>query len=109
MVWKVEYYHASRGTYPVKEFLILQDRKVQLKVQSAIQILVQYGPYLKPPYMKKLAPNLYELRIKSQIAIRIFYSLKSNTYILLHAFKKKTQKTPDKELRIALDRMKEII
>ena len=109
MAWRVEYYHASRGTYPVKDFLISQERKVQLKVQSAIQILVQYGPYLKPPYMKKLATNLYELRIKSQVAIRIFYSPKSNSYILLHAFKKKTQKTPDKELRIALDRMKDLI
>lgn len=109
MTWKVEYYHTSRGSYPVREFIAFQDRKTQLKVQSAIQILVQYGPFLMSPYMRKLQRNLYELRIKSQVAIRIFYSPKSDKYILLHAFKKKTQKTPDKELRIALDRMKEII
>ena len=109
MAWKVEYYHTSRGSYPVKEFIALQGRKTQLKVQSAIQILVQYGPFLTPPYMKKIEKNLYELRIKSQVAIRIFYSPKLDKYVLLHAFKKKTQKTPDKELYIALDRMKEII
>ncbi|MEI6690206.1 MAG: type II toxin-antitoxin system RelE/ParE family toxin [bacterium] len=31
------------------------------------------------------------------------------TFYLLHAFTKKSQKTPAKELKIALDRMKEVI
>ena len=43
------------------------------------------------------------------MAIRIFYTIANNEYYLLHAFKKKSQKTPAKELKVALDRMKEIV
>jgi len=49
------------------------------------------------------------LRIKSTVAVRIFYSPITGIYYLLHAFGKKTQKTPDKEMKIALDRIKELI
>lgn len=58
--------------------------------------------------MKKIASKLYELRIVSKEQIRIFYTIFRNEYYLLHAFKKKTQKTPKKEIEIALDRIKEI-
>jgi phage-related protein len=75
----------------------------------SIKILAEAGPFLKQPYMKKLLPNLYELRIKSSVAIRIFYSPRTNTYFLLHAFIKKTQKTPIRELKIAVDRMKQLL
>jgi len=64
---------------------------------------------LKPPYIKKLQDKLYELRISGKVAIRILYTISNNEYYLLHAFKKKNQKTPSKELKIALDRMREII
>ena len=35
------------------------------------------------------------------------FSPKYHTFLLLHGFIKKTQKTPDKELKIALQRSKE--
>jgi phage-related protein len=109
MVWKVEYYINRRGESPVKEFLKGQDERTQQKVVDAINILIDSGPFLKPPYMKKLEKSLYELRIKSTVAVRIFYSPVTGIYYLLHAFVKKTQKTPDREMKIALDRVKELI
>ncbi len=109
MAWKVLFYHTKRDESPVEEFIRSLDATTYAKVIHAIDILVIEGPFLRPPYMKKLLPGLYELRIKSQVAIRIFYSSKDKTYYLLHIFKKKTQKTPLKELKIAVDRMKEII
>jgi len=108
MTWVVEYYINKRGESPVKKFLLEQDHRVKAKVLDAIDILIQSGPFLKPPYMKKLDKDLYELRIKSTVAVRVFYSPVTGTYYLLHAFVKKTQKTPNKELRIALDRRKEL-
>lgn len=109
MSWTIKFYLKPNGESPVQNFLDKLDLRSKTKVADAIKILSESGPFLKPPYMKKLVPNLYELRIKSQVAVRIFYSPKTNSYYLLHAFIKKSDKTPAKELRIAIDRMKELI
>lgn len=109
MAWKVNFYQTPRGEFPVEDFIKKQDKDTYAKILSYIMLLKSRGPYLKPPYIKKLQSKLYELRISSRVAIRIFYSSAKNEYYLLHAFKKKTQKTPIKDLKIALDRMKELI
>ena len=64
---------------------------------------------MKPPYSKKTFDRLYELRIPGKEAVRIFYTLVNNKYYLLHAFKKKSQNTPKKEMKTALDRISELI
>ena len=109
MAWKVLFFQTARGDYPVKEFLKEQDEATYAKVLLAIRLLANNGPFLKPPYIKKLQNRLYELRISGTVAIRIFYTIHSNEYYLLHAFKKKSQKTPNREMKTALDRMKEIV
>lgn len=109
MPWKVYFFQTARGHYPVKEFIEKQDETTHAKILHAIRLLANNGPYLKPPYIKKLHAKLYELRISGKIAIRIFYTTYNNEYYLLHAFKKKTQKTPTKEFKLALDRMRELI
>ena len=109
MGWRVKFFQTSRGDYPVKEFIGEQNEATYAKIIHAIGLLATNGPYLKPPYIKKFYQKLYELRISGKIAVRIFYSVFKGEYYLLHAFKKKTEKTPKKELKIALDRMKELI
>ncbi len=42
----------------------------QTKIASAIRLLIDYGPYLKPPYIKKLQDKLYELRISGKIGTK---------------------------------------
>lgn len=93
----------------MKEFITKQEIAVQSKINSRINLLVNYGPFLKPPYIKKLQDKLYELRTSGKMAVRIFYTMKNNKYYLLHAFKKKSNKTPAKEIQIALDRLEEVI
>ena len=109
MAWKVLFFQTSRGDFPVKEFIREQNKTIYMKLIHAIELLEKGGPYLKPPYIKKLQNKLYELRISGKIAIRIFYTVINSEYYLLHAFKKKSQKTPAKELGIALDRMRELV
>jgi len=58
---------------------------------------------------KKIKRNLYEIRIKGQDSYRIFYTKIKSIYYLVHMFKKKTQKIPKKEIKVALDRIKHII
>ena len=107
--WKVRFFQTARGDYPVKDFINEQDESTAAKILSYIELLKTDGPYLKPPYIKKLQDKLYEVRVSGKVAVRIFYTVKSGEYYLLHAFKKKTQKTPAQEIKVALDRMKEIV
>ena len=98
-----------RGNLPVKEFIEEQDRSTQTKIARSIRLLVDYGPFLKPPDIKKLQGKLYELRIPGKSAVRLLYTTAKGEYYLLHAFKKKTQKIPLKELKTAFDRIKEVV
>lgn len=107
--WKVNFFQTARGESPIKEFIKEQDERTYAKILHAILLLKKNGPFLKPPYMKKLQDKLYELRISGKVAVRIFYTIKNNEYYLLHVFKKKVQKTPSKELKTALDRIKELL
>lgn len=109
MRWNVRFLQTARGKCFVKEFIKEQDQTTYSKILHSIITLRDYGPYLKPPYMKKLQNKLYELRISGKVAVRIFYTIRNGEYYLLHAFKKKSQKTPPREIKIALDRMKEFI
>lgn len=108
-MWEVSYFQTLRGEYPVKEFIESQNLSTIAKIGKSIRLLRSFGPFLKPPYIKKIQANLWELRIHGRSAIRIFYTVKKQEFFLLHAFKKKSQKTPAKEIRIALDRIKELI
>lgn len=108
MAWNVNFFQTSRGNYPVKDFIQQQDEATYAKILLSINLLKDNGPFLKPPYIKKLQNKLYELRIPGKITIRIFYTIHNSEYYLLHAFKKKSQKTPLKELKLAIDRMNEI-
>ena len=76
-----------------------------------IDFIEKYGPFLAGKYTKKLRMNLYELRITGKKQVRIFYTVQKRDIILLHAFQKKTPKTPSKEIKTAslrLDRISRI-
>ena len=68
------------------------------------------GPDLGEPHTKSFGEGLCELRLKGAEGIaRVFYcTLVGRRIVMLHAFVKKTQKTPPKEIEIARRRMKEI-
>jgi len=58
--------------------------------------------------MPSIAKGVYEIRVKDAARkIRVFYMVKIEDFILVfHAFEKKTQKTPRKEIKIAEERSK---
>lgn len=107
--WKVKFFQTARGDSPVKDFIEEQDKTTITRINLSIRLLIDYGPFLKPPDVKKLQGKLYELRIPGKTSVRIFYTIFRVEYYLLHAFKKKSQKTPSKELKVALDRMRKIL
>ncbi len=103
MPWKV--YYLSK-VYQYLQKLPSQDRS---RIKTAIEFLEKFGPLIKPPLSKKIKRNLYELRIKGQDSYRVFYTKIKSIYYLVHIFKKKSQKTPKKEIKTALDRIRQII
>ena len=97
---------AARKT--VQEFSV----EVRKELGALLMILQQGGvlgtPQSKP--MKSVHPSAYELRIKDAAGIyRVFYVFFDKGKILIpHAFTKKTQKTPDKEIETAQKRLRRL-
>jgi phage-related protein len=65
---------------------------------------------MREPYAKHLSGKLWELRLKGRdgIARSIYVTASGQRVVVLRTFVKKTEKTPPRELEIALARMKEI-
>lgn len=77
-------------------------------MKDSIKLLQEFGVRLGVPHIKKLTgTELWELRILGSDSIRIFYIVTGKNFLLLHGFKKKKNKTPPKEIRIAEDRLAE--
>jgi len=72
--------------------------------------MVAVGPNLGLPHTDAIGDGLFELRLKGQEGIaRVFFcTLAGRRVIVLHAFIKKTQKTPRRETETARKRMKEV-
>lgn len=102
------FFKQDSGREPVKEWLhsiTSQERKI---VGESIK-LVQEGWPLGMPLVKNLGKGLWEIRINLPFSIaRIIFVMHESQIVLLHSFMKKTQKTPQQDLDIALIRAKEI-
>lgn len=105
MAWGVKDLQTSRGENLIESFIVKQEQPTKAKITRMILVLGQYGPNLGMPYSKKINRDLWELRISGKEAVRIFYTTKGNDIILLHIFKKQTEKTPQKELKLARQRL----
>lgn len=75
-----------------------------------VELLIEFGPGLRMPHSRARGDGLYELRPRGREGIgRAMYCYVSGRRVtVLHAFIKKTQATPDRELAIARKRMKEV-
>lgn len=107
--WKIVLYRSPGGDYPVQEFINRLEIKAQSKVRDTIKLLQEFGIRLSLPHVKKLTgTSLWELRILGSDSIRVLYiAATGKTFVLLHGFKKKKDKTPLKEIKVAQDRLAE--
>jgi len=109
---KIRYYKTPGGGSPVEEFIMSLPQSTRLEVFDAISLL-DSGKTLRMPLSKNLSsirPGLHELRLRDEGGqVRVIYFLKKHVAIyLIHAFRKKTQEIPRKELAVILRRPKEI-
>jgi phage-related protein len=105
MAFAIEYFHervlAEVESWPVD---VLAD------YARLIEHLAEHGPSLRLPHSRAFGDGLFELRPRGRSGIgRAFYCfMLGRRVVVLHAFIKKSQETPDRELRLARKRLKEL-
>lgn len=72
--------------------------------------MVAIGPNLGEPHTKAFGDGLFELRLKGAEGIaRVFFCTQiGKRIVVLHSFIKKSDRTPRRELDVALTRLKEM-
>ena len=105
MHWQVTFY----STALEEEILHLPASWVARFLRYAERMEI-YGPNLGMPHTRAMGKGLFELRLKAAEGIvRVFYgTLVGRRIVMLHSFIKKSEKTPQQELKIAKQRMKEV-
>ena len=74
------------------------------------ELLEEFGPqHVREPYVKPLGNKLWEMRMKGKdgIARAIYVAAVGQRLVVLHAFIKKTNKTPRTAIETATRRAKE--
>ncbi len=85
----------------VQKFITKQPDICQAEYLAIIEQLELDG-FLVEPYAKKIDKHLFEIRIRRGRQVRVFYYYDIDDYIIgVHAFIKKTQTTPIREIKQA--------
>ncbi len=105
MNYSIEYFHAR-----VKANIEAWPVGMLADFARIAELLMEFGPNLRMPHSRAMGGGLFELRPRGREGIgRVFYCFViGRRVVILHAFVKKTQETPEQELRIARKRMKEV-
>ena len=111
----IRFYKDSSGVQPAKEYIQkLQSQngknaRIQAKqIATYIQLLAEHGFSLNKNFIDKINEefNIWELRPGSN---RVFFvAWIDGMFVLLHAFPKKTQKTPQREIDQAIREVKDL-
>ena len=103
------FFGLAGGKKPVREWLLELDATDRRAIGKDIQ-KIEFGWPIGMPYCRPLGRGLWEVRsdISSGRIARTLFCVRQGYMLLLHAFVKKTQKTPPQEIELALRRMKEL-
>jgi phage-related protein len=85
--------------------------ELRAKFRRLVELIRSKGlEQIREPYVKHLEGRLWEMRLSgpNTIARIIYVAASSRRVVVLHAFVKKTEKTPRRALEIARARAKEI-
>jgi len=102
--YKIKLYRNSRdGGSPVEKYIDDLDFKERAKIYKYVEVLRINSGVLDEPYSRHIKDKIRELRVDfSNKKHRIFYfTFVNKNIILLHAFLKKTPKTPMREIKVA--------
>ncbi|MFZ0443591.1 MAG: type II toxin-antitoxin system RelE/ParE family toxin [Bacillus sp. (in: firmicutes)] len=112
MNYEVIFYEDNRGRSPVRELLDELQQKAETDKQTKqlfakivlyIEVLEQSGTRAGIPFTKYIGEGIWELRPKDHRIL--FFGWHENKIVLLHSFRKQTQKTPPQEIKKAKKEM----
>lgn len=104
------FYHTAGGAEPVRDWLIKLDEDDRRAIGADIRT-VEYGWPIGMPTCRSLKRGgLWEVRtdLAGNRIARVIFAIVDGEMALLHGFIKKTQKTPDTDIDLALKRKKEM-
>ena len=98
----------TRRDVRLKSFLEALEQPMRAKLLAIIKMLEELGPTLPFPYSRQVQGKLRELRTHygNELYRVLYYGATDRVFILLHAFVKRTKKTPRREIEAASERMK---
>jgi phage-related protein len=107
-VLTVKFFRNQGGTEPVRDWLMALNKADRKSIGEEIKA-VQLGWPLGMPLVRKLGPNLWEIRVRlpNRIA-RVLFTLEGGVMVLLHGFIKKSQAIPKEDLDVARARLKQV-
>ena len=101
--YKVSFYKDNNGKSSILEYIKRLSEKERSKIYKYVEFLREHQGVLDEPYSKHIRGKIRELRVDfGKNRHRIFYfTFVGKNIIILHAFLKKTQKTPISEVKKA--------
>jgi phage-related protein len=106
-MWNIVFYIDHRGKCPPLEFINKLPVMDQAKIRNALRLLQEFGPNLSLPHVKQIRGKLWELRPGG---IRLFYfAYLDHQFVILHGYRKQSQRAPDREIEIAVRRMQTFV
>ncbi|CAM8763347.1 Type II toxin-antitoxin system RelE/ParE family toxin [Burkholderia pseudomallei] len=103
--WTVVYYNER-----VKRDVFALPAGILADYLWLLDLMQEFGADLRMPHSRAMGGGLFELRPKGKEGIgRVFYCTHVGRHVVvLHAFVKKTQETPQQQIRIAQTRLREV-
>lgn len=104
--WQLIFYTTATGRSPVAEYLDKLPAQEAARVTRELELLTEFGLDLGEPHVRSVGHKLWELRVRGKVQHRVLYfAAAEQKLVLLHAFTKKTGRTPPAELELARRRM----
>ena len=110
---KVILYVDEKGQSPVENYIkvleLRNDKDSNInyqKIQYCIKLLRMNGKQIGYPFVKKIRGSIWELRPLDK---RILFFETDEAYVLLHIFRKQTNKTPYQEIEKAVREMNDCL
>ena len=102
-----QFYRTEGGREPVREWLQGLNAADRKSIGGDIKD-VEFSWPIGMPLVRSLGQGIWEVRssLSSGRIARVLFYVESDYMVLLHGFMKKTQKTPQQEIDLAIKRMK---
>ncbi|HEY0133906.1 MAG TPA: type II toxin-antitoxin system RelE/ParE family toxin [Nannocystis sp.] len=101
---KIRFFETNRGQAPVREYIDSLPTRDVAKIGAALSDIAEHGLRDALTQLRQIRGTLWEIKIQPH---RIFYAVvEGDTLVLLHAYRKQSQRAPKNEIATALGRLK---